>query len=211
VATTITSFIVKPLVLDSRLTERIDEWGDFISVDIENTNADLTKIWVRFDQSPFWLRLSDYYDTEVYFRSLELRWDKSQIGRVLYLIIGREFRFRKYRGAVALVADFVDLAKEKTLSTLTSSLVASDYDLLNIDLSVPRTDVLIASNVISLYVAGATSNAEYYIKLFSPDKPPLDNRILVPGATIERLNRANVYLSNPAQPGASLTLLIFIG
>jgi hypothetical protein len=114
------SFIVKPLLLHDGMVETIYEWGDFISVDIENTTADLTKVWVKFDNSPFWLRLSDYYDTEVVFNSLTLKWDRSEVGKTLYLIIGREFRFRKFRGAVAIVADFVNLAREQTLSALLS-------------------------------------------------------------------------------------------
>jgi hypothetical protein len=193
------------------MVETIYEWGDFISVDIENTTADLSKVWVKFDNSPFWLRLSDYYDTEVYFNFLTLKWDRSEVGKTLYLIIGREFRFRKYRGAVAVVADFVNLAKEQTLSALYASLVAVDYDLLTIDLSVERSDELIATNVISLTIASATADARYSIKLFSPTKPALTQDVLPPGSTIERLNRANVYLSNPAQPGSTLTILVLKG
>jgi hypothetical protein len=205
------SFIVKPLLLHDGMVETIYEWGDFISVDIENTTADLTKVWVKFDNSPFWLRLSDYYDTEVVFNSLTLKWDRSEVGKTLYLIIGREFRFRKYRGAVAVVADFVNLAKEQTLSALYSGLIATDYDLLNIDLSVERADELVATNVISLTIVSATGGAQYSIKLFSPTKPALTQDILVPGTTIDRLNRANIYLSNPAQPGSTLTILVLKG
>jgi hypothetical protein len=244
------SFIVRPLLLHGGLVETIYEWGDFLSVDIENTTADLSKVWVKFDNSPFWLRLSDYYDTEVVFNSLTLKWDKSEVGKTLYLVIGREFRFRKFRGAVAIVADFVNLAreptlnallnqvskestlaeirdivareatlsalldsvaKESTLSVLRSGLIATDYDLLNIDLSVERVDELIATNVISLTIVSATGGAQYSIKLFSPTKPALTQDILVPGTTIDRLNRANVYLSNTIQPGSTLTILVLKG
>jgi hypothetical protein len=194
-------------------------------------------VWVKFDYSPFWLRLSDYYDTEVYFRFLTLKWDKSEIGKTLYLIIGREFRFRKLRGAMVLIGDLVNLAKESTLSEirdtvakettlseirdivakentlsiLAHGLVASDYDLLSIDLGTARTDELIATGVISLGIIDATSGAQYSIKLFSPTKPALDQNILPPGSVIERLNKANVYLSNPVQPGSTLRILVFKG
>jgi hypothetical protein len=85
---------------------------------------------------------------------------------------------------------------------------ANDYDLLTIDLSTARTDVLIATNVISLYVVDASANATYSIKLFSTDRPALDQSVLPVGSGIERLERANVYLSNTAQSGAYLKLLI---
>jgi hypothetical protein len=196
------SFIVKPLLLHDRMAETIYERGDFISVDIENTTADLSKVWVKFDNSPFWLRLSDYYDTEVYFSFLTLKWDKSEVGKSLYLVIGRGARFRKYRGTVTVVGDLVNLA---------SNIVATDYDLLVLNLGVERVDVLIATNVISLTIVSATAGAKYSIKLFSPAKPALDQNILTPGTTIERLNRANVYLTNPPQLGSTLTILVLRG
>jgi len=90
-------------------------------------------------------------------------------------------------------------------------IIARDYDLLVLDLGVERSDELIATNVITLSIISATSGATYSIKLFSTDKPALSQDILPPSTTIERLNRANVYLSNPAQAGASLKILVFKG
>jgi len=57
-----------------------------------------------------------------------------------------------------------------------------------------------------------TSGATYTIKLFDPSKPPITQSILPPGGVIERLRRARVYVSNPAQAsGTRLDLFIFMG
>jgi hypothetical protein len=112
------SFVVRYMVLSDRLTADINEWGDFISIDPEKTTADLTKVWVKFDDSAFWFRLSDVYDTEVYFKRISLKWDSSQVGRTLVLIIGREYRFRRIRGAVTIASDTAGLAKDDTVRNL---------------------------------------------------------------------------------------------
>jgi hypothetical protein len=106
------------MVLGDGLTADVNDWGDFISIDSEKTTADLTKVWVKFDDTPFWFRLNDIYDTEVYFRRLSLRWDSSQVGSVLVLIIGREYRFRRIRGVVVVAGDTVGLAKDATVKGL---------------------------------------------------------------------------------------------
>jgi hypothetical protein len=114
------SFVVRYMVLSDRLTADVNEWGDFISIDPEKTTVDLTKVWVKFDDSAFWFRLSDVYDTEVYFRRLSLKWDSSQVGGTLVLIIGREYRFRRIRGVVVIAGETVGLAKDDTVKNLLS-------------------------------------------------------------------------------------------
>jgi hypothetical protein len=116
---------------------------------------------------------------------------------------------------VAILEDSVGIAREATLSSIAdqlSGLIATDYNIISLDLSVDRTDELVASNVIFLKVLESTTpNAQYTIKLFDPSKPGITQNVLPPGSTIERLRRANVYVSNPAQPGARLDLFIFMG
>jgi hypothetical protein len=92
-----------------------------------------------------------------------------------------------------------------------SPLTFSDYNLLTIDLGVARTDVLIASNVIYLKVISATSGATYSIKLFDTTRPALDQSIIPVGSEITGIRRANVYLTNTAQSGYSLKILVFMG
>jgi hypothetical protein len=108
-----------------------------------------------------------------------------------------------------------DLAKLQNLDIALSALrdvilinYANNYDLLTIDLSTARTDVLIASNVISLYVIDASSGATYSIKLFSTDRPALDQNVLPVGTGIEKLDKASVYFSNTAQLDLYVKLLV---
>jgi hypothetical protein len=100
---------------------------------------------------------------------------------------------------------------QTTLNLLFDGLIAKDYDFLNIDLSIARTDALISENVISLAVIDVSSGATYSVKLFDTTKPSLDETVLTKGTVIERLNKAKVYLSNSAQAGAFLKLLVLKG
>jgi hypothetical protein len=106
-------------------------------------------------------------------------------------------------------------ASESTLSTVASlvaGFLASDYDIISLDLSTARTDALVASNVIFLKILESTTDtAQYTLKLFDTTKKGITQDMAPPGTTIEKLRRANVYISNPAQPGARLDLFIFVG
>ena len=98
-------------------------------------------------------------------------------------------------------------------NSLLLGLTASDYDIISLDLSTARTDELVASNVIFLKILESTpSTAQYTLKLFSTTKKTITQDIAPPGTTIERLRRANVYVSNPAQPaGYKLDLFVLMG
>jgi len=97
-------------------------------------------------------------------------------------------------------------------NSLLLGLTASDYDIISLDLSTARTDELVASNVVFLKILESTpSTAQYTLKLFSTTKKTITQDIAPPGTTIERLRRASVYVSNPAQPGIRLDLFVFMG
>ncbi|MCC5990381.1 MAG: hypothetical protein LM558_02575 [Thermosphaera sp.] len=97
-------------------------------------------------------------------------------------------------------------------NSLLPGLTASDYDIISLDLSTARTDELVASNVIFLKVLESTpSTAQYTLKLFSTTKKAITQDIAPPGTVIERLRRASVYVSNPAQPNTRLDLFVFMG
>jgi hypothetical protein len=105
---------------------------------------------------------------------------------------------------------FYNLAES---NSLLSGLFASDYDIISLDLSMARTDALVASNVIFLKILeSTTSTARYTLKLFDIAKKGITQDIAPPGTTIERLRRARVYVSNPAQAsGTKLDLFVFMG
>ncbi|MCC5990207.1 MAG: hypothetical protein LM558_01680 [Thermosphaera sp.] len=107
-------------------------------------------------------------------------------------------------------------ASESTLGTVASlvtGLSALDYDIISLDLSTARTDELIASNVVFLKILESTpSTAQYTLKLFSTTKKTITQDIAPPGTAFERLRRASVYVSNPAQStGTKLDLFVFMG
>ena len=89
-------------------------------------------------------------------------------------------------------------------------LLANGYKVLTIDLGTANTDALIASNVVSLSVLSISSGASASIKLFSTSNDPID----IPGDLdvgdgIANLAGADVYLTNTAQSGDTLKLLVF--
>jgi len=107
-------------------------------------------------------------------------------------------------------------ASEATLSNMTSlvtGLSALDYDIISLDLSTARTDALVASNVVFLRILDSTTGtAQYTLKLFATTKKTITQDIAPPGTAIERLRRASVYVSNPAQPaGTKLDLFVLMG
>jgi hypothetical protein len=107
-------------------------------------------------------------------------------------------------------------ASEATLNNMASllpGLTALDYDIISLDLSTARTDALVASNVVFLRILDSTtSTAQYTLKLFSTTRKAITQDIAPPGTVFERLRRASVYVSNPAQPdGTRLDLFVLMG
>ena len=206
----------RPLIitLDVKPKE-LDIMGDYFAV--LASNADLDKVYIGFNIPPErYVTLAAVAQGVITpFSKIYLNWEDSETGKFVVAVVGQEAAFILGRQGVVLTQDLIGLAREGTLRDIASQvagLSASDYDIISLDLSVARSDVLVASNVIFLKVLeSTTTNAVYSIKLFSTDKPPLTQSILPPGATLERLRRANVYVSNPPQPGSKLELLVFIG
>jgi hypothetical protein len=107
-------------------------------------------------------------------------------------------------------------ASEDTLGTVASlvtGLSALDYDIISLDLSTARTDALVASNVVFLRILDSTTGtAQYTLKLFATTRKTITQDMAPPGTAFERLRRASVYVSNPAQPaGTKLDLFVLTG
>jgi hypothetical protein len=184
----------------------IDEFFDFIDYDPLNTTADPYKVYILIDDDNIPFRLSDLAGTSVEGRRIRIRSESSEWGKVLVLILGREYRYFSSRGRFVISGEAIGLMN------VLSPLSASNYNLLNIDLGVARTDQLIATNVISFKILESTpATATYSIKLFSTANPALDQTILRPGTVVNYLRRANIYLTNSAQTGVTLSILIFTG
>jgi hypothetical protein len=176
--------------------------GDFL--DVISTNADLSRVYIWFnerDMNPR-LPLNSVLGATTPFHRIILDWEDSETGKFIIFLIGREFSFRVLKSLVHLAGDLVGLLR-----------LVRDYDIISLDLSVARSNVLVADNVIYLKVLeSTTSGALYSIKLFDTTKKDITQAILPPGSDVRWLNRAKVFVSNPAQPaGVKLDLFVFMG
>jgi hypothetical protein len=185
---------------------------DRIYVSPSGTTADISKVRIVVDDGDV-LDLSEFVPADITPpKKIVLEWDPSQDGKTIQFLFGRDY----YRRAItyAEIVRSWDIApKLDIISALVLGLTASDYNIISLDLSVARTEALIASNVVSLKILeSTTSTALYTLKLFNTAKPGLTQDVLPPGSLIERLRRANVYVSNTAQAtGTRLDILVFQG
>jgi hypothetical protein len=193
---------------------------DRIYISSEGTTADINRVRVSVDDGDY-ITLSEFVPVGEYRpppRQIILEWDPTEDNKTIQFIFGRDY-YKRDITYVEVIKSW-DIAPKlddiiSQIDTLISTLplTASDYDIISLDLSVSRTDVLIAQNVIFLKVLESTTpNASYTIKLFDPSKPPITQSMLPPGGVIERLRRARVYISNTAQSvGVKLDLFVFMG
>jgi hypothetical protein len=200
-----------------RLVYLVPPGIDRIYISPGGTTADINKVRIIVDDGDV-LDLSEFVPADITPpKKIVLEWDPTEDNKTIQFLFGREY----YRRAItyAEIVRSWDIApKLDTLSSKLDALIsmlpitASDYDIISLDLSTARTDALVATSVVFLKVLESTTQgAQYTIKLFDPSKPPITHVIVPPGTQIERLRRANIYVSNPAQTGARLDLFIFIG
>jgi hypothetical protein len=211
--------VLTPKDGNRRLVYNVPPGIDRIYLSSEGTTADINKVRISIDEGDY-ITLSEFIPVGEYRpppRQIILEWDPTEDNKSIQFIFGREYYKRDITYVEVIkswdIAPKLDTILSK-LDTLISMLpiTASDYNIISLDLSVARTDALVASNVIYLKVLESTTQgARYTIKLFDPSKPGITQEIAPPGTQIERLRRANVYVSNPAQTGARLDLFIFIG
>jgi len=196
-----------------RLVYNVPPGVDRIYLSSEGTTADISRIRISVDHGDF-ITLSEFVPVGEYRpppRQIILEWDPTEDNKTVQFIFGREY-YKRDITYVEVIKSWDIAPKLDTIASLLPGLTASDYDIISLDLSIVRSDALVAQNVIFLKVLeSTTTNAVYSIKLFSTDKPPITQAVLPPGSAIERLRRASVYVSNPPQPGSKLDLLVFIG
>ena len=88
--------------------------------------------------------------------------------------------------------------------------LANDYRVITIDLGQARTDELVASNVVSFNVLAVDTGATASMKLFSTSNDAINvPSDLDAGDGIADLDGAELYITNTAQAGKSLKLLVF--
>ena len=100
-------------------------------------------------------------------------------------------------------------SSEATLTSLRNTVSANDYGKLTIDLGIARTDVVIATLVHGFRVMAYSTGAVFTLKLIDATKSGLTQADLPVGAEITDFEPTNLLLTNTAQAGLSLTLLVF--
>jgi hypothetical protein len=227
--------VLAPKDGNRRIPYNVPPGVDRIYISPSGTSADISKIRIIVDDGDV-LDLSEFVPAEIAPpKKITLEWDPSEDGKTVQFLFGREYYRRAITYAEVVrswdIAPKLDTilgqldvklssrASESTLTAVSQKLdtlaplTASDYNIISLDLGVARTDALVASNVIFLKVLESTTQgAQYTIKLFGPSKPGITQAVAPPGTVFERLRRANVYVSNPAQPaGYKLDLFVFMG
>jgi hypothetical protein len=197
-----------------RLVYLVPPGIDRIYLSSEGTTADINKVRISIDEGDY-ITLSEFVPVGEYRpppRQIILEWDPTEDNKSIQFIFGREY-YKRDITYVEVIKSWDIAPKLDVISSLLTGLTASDYNIISLDLSTARTDALVASNVIFLKVLeSTTSTAEYTLKLFSTAKPGITQSILPPGSMIERIRRASVYVSNPAQPaGTKLDIFVFTG
>ena len=165
--------------------------------------------WLHFDDASRLVTRVGWLDDGWVRLRLDGHWEFT--GELLRELSWTLYDTKEMRDGIVALKGALDSIGADSLRVVSVGLFARDYDYLRIDLSRSRSDELIAQDVVTLCVVDASSGVTYTIKLFDPSKPGLDQVALKPGVCIDRLWRANVYLSNSSQPGSYLRLLLLKG
>jgi len=101
------------------------------------------------------------------------------------------------------------VAKESTLLVLIRTQSANDYEKLDIDLGVARTDEVIASNVHGFRILRRTAGATFELKMIDATKTPLNQDDIPDGGGLTGFEPTDLLLTNTAQTGYTLTIVVF--
>jgi len=110
---------------------------------------------------------------------------------------------------VALTVEDLRRAIGKFVQTHMKTVSANDYEKLDIDLGVARTDEIIATNVHGFRILRRTAGATFELKMINATKTPLNQNDLPDGSGLTEFEPTNLLLTNVAQAGYSLTLVVF--
>jgi len=85
---------------------------------------------------------------------------------------------------------------------------ANDYEKLNIDLGIARTDEVIASNVHGFRILRRTAGATFELKMIDATKDSLNQDDLPDGSGLIEFEPTDLLLTNTAQAGITLKLVV---
>jgi len=90
-----------------------------------------------------------------------------------------------------------------------NTISANDYEKLNIDLGIARTDEVIASNVHGFRILRRTTDATFELKMIDATKTALNQDDLPDGSGLTEFKPTDLLLTNAAQTGKTLTIVVF--
>jgi hypothetical protein len=102
--------------------------GDYLAVVASETTADISKVYVGINTTEADLPLVEVVPAFTPFSYLTLRWEASETGKKVALLVGGEAVFSQYREYIVIVGDLANIAKEPTLQLLTSALASKATD-----------------------------------------------------------------------------------
>jgi len=97
----------------------------------------------------------------------------------------------------------------EAIVTQANTISANDYEKIEIDLGIARTDEVIATNVHGFRVLRRTEGAVFDIKMIDATRSPLNQDDIPDGGGLTEFQPTNLLLTNPAQSGYSLTIVVF--
>jgi len=86
---------------------------------------------------------------------------------------------------------------------------ANDYEKIEVDLGVARVDEVVASSVHGFRILRRTAGATFEVKMVDAAKTPLNQDDIPDGGGLTEFEPTDLLLTNTAQAGYTLTLLVF--
>ena len=119
--------------------------GDYLAVVASETSADLSKVYVGINTTEADLPLVEAVPAFTPFSYLTLRWEPSENGKRVTLLVGGEAVFTQFKQYIIIVGDLAGLAKEATLRQLINALKSVDTDRLNVN--VKTTEIAVPVDI----------------------------------------------------------------
>jgi len=113
---------------------------------------------------------------------------------------------------MALPAELQRIIREevgKYVKTHMQTFSANDYEKMEIDLGVARTDEVIATKIHGFKIIRRSVDALFELKMIDATKTPLDQDDIPDGGGLTGFEPTNLLLTNTAQAGKTLTLVVF--
>jgi len=116
------NYILYKVVLDIK-PKAIPLTGDFLAV--LDTNSNISKVYIGFNQEPTIPVVKIASGVITPFHQIFLTWEDSENNKYIIFLIGQEAKFSISKEGIAILEDYVGLAKDTTVSNILSKLDAN--------------------------------------------------------------------------------------